>query len=754
MAGANYMGGKGRTAKDRLKNKNAVKTKEHFAKSHLSARNLNPFLARGGTNTGVTRPTFDFQHARLACAKAPSGAGLRSTPNNGNPEPSPSEISGVNSTPKSKKRKTPPSKAMRQLEDAERKSAGWGHRGIDLFHITAISYAYKRMKVLELPDFAGLGKFRAAASPKAGSSEDVKQTSPAAPFPMTLSQENEVYDCSQSMEEDKADTFLKGSSRFHPDDSPSSLPLVVRRPFSYETPRRPSAKQVPKPANQPTPLSYSSSSSPWPASADNRRVAASDRSASFDPLSLDTSVNASTPKDDENHMKEANSLTPLSIEDPWTCLATQMNIKLSPLRQDAPFLPCDEYFGERLPPSERSGADFYAALWAGQYPPKTTGVRYDDATAEQVPSRGQNLYDYLSPDDPTGPSEDWSICVDHDNGLDEDYSSTEVNLDTETPQDRKMYGSRDWNELSDSTQMERDDIETLSLEELHEIDEDPEAGMEEVDQVGLSNGTYKPSLLEKAPSVEEDRRPDRSVLPSRLEIQPSIIPSSSILSFDPTPASVSSRAKSTQPRDEVTVPTQQCDQPESSGSVYASALPNSLPSPSRDDDPFDFLESLDHKLVSEDVDFNIEDILDGKLCDELPQKITLNPFEQLTTKDVAMPKSRSFEEDRTAPQKTRLAVRFMSPLHSSGEYDISGSIIREDPRVPPTPHRASMKLPSAYERRNPSLPAAEESKVDMPHETPSKRIPTFASGAALTSENGRLMGPSLFDDPEGSDDEY
>ncbi|KIO34350.1 hypothetical protein M407DRAFT_16879, partial [Tulasnella calospora MUT 4182] len=480
MAGANYMGGKGRTAKDRLKNKSAVKTKEHFAKSHLSAKNLNPFLSRGSTNAGASRPTFDFQHARLAGAKAPSVAASRLDSTNEKPDPFPTKLSGIDSTPKSKKRKTPPSKAMRQLEDAE-----------------PISYAYKRMKVLEISDFAGLGKLRAAVSPKTLSPEDVKQTSPAAPFPMALSQENTASDYAP-FEEDTADTLMKGDSRFHPDDSPSNLPLLVRRPFSYETPRRPSAKQILKPINQPIPLSYSSSSSPWPASLGNRGVAASERSASFDPLSLDTTFDASAPKKDENCANEADPLKALCIEDPWTCLATQMNIKLSPPRQDEPFLPCDEYLSERLPPSERSGADFYAALWARQYPPNPTSAKYDEDTSVHVPRGGRNLYDYLSPDDLAPPSQDWSICVDHGDGLDADYSSTEVNFDTETPRDRKAYDSYDCKGSSDRSQLGEDDMDTLLLEELCEIEEDPEAGMEEADQVGFANSTHRSSPLEKA----------------------------------------------------------------------------------------------------------------------------------------------------------------------------------------------------------------------------------------------------------------
>ncbi|KAG8909281.1 hypothetical protein FRC00_010388 [Tulasnella sp. 408] len=299
-------------------------------------------------------------------------------------------------------------------------------------------------------------------------------------------------------------------------------------------------------------------------------------------------------------------------------------------------------------------------------------------------------------------------------------------------------------------------METLSLEELHEIDEDPEADVEEMDQVGFSNVAYKSSLLEEAPSTKEDQRPDLSILPSRLEIQSSNIPSSPILSFDPTPASVSSRAKSTQPRDEVAAPLQRYDKPDRNASVYASALLNSLPSPSRDDDPFDFLKGLDDKLVSEDAHFNIDDILDGKLCDELPQKITLNPFEKLTTKDVATPALRPCQEDMTILPKTRLSVRFLSPLRSSRESDISGSIIWEDLKVPPTSHRSTMRTTSPNDSREPSIPLAEASRAGVPREIPSTRFATFTSGAALTSENGRLMGPSLFDDstPEGSDDEY
>ncbi|KAG8935038.1 hypothetical protein FRC01_009078 [Tulasnella sp. 417] len=625
---------------------------------------------------------------------------------------------------------------MRQLEDAE-----------------PISYAYKRMKVLELPDFAGLGKLSAPLPPKTLSPEVVKQTSPAAPFPMALSQENMDFDDVLLREENTYDTPQQGRSRFHPDESPSILPLVVRRPFSYETPRRPSANQTAKSTNQAIPLSYSSSSSPWPAPADDPDVTATEREASFDPLSLDTCLDTTALESSENYSDEAGPSKALCIEDPWTCLSTQMNINLSPPRPDEPFLPCNEYLRERLPPSERSGADFYAALWASQYPPNTTRSTHDEDTPIPVPSGEQNLYDYLSPDEPAATSQDWSICVDHGNGLDADYSSTDVNFYSETSQDRKPYRN-DWKRGSDSSHLEQDDIETLLSEELCEIDEDPEAGMEDADQNGFVSGTHNSNLLEKSTPAEDDWVPNISAFSSRLEIRHSVIPSSSILSFDPTLASGSSKARPTRPRDEAVVSSQGSDNLESSGSERASTLPASICSPSSDDDPLDLLKTLDDRLLSEDVHFNIEDILDGK---EVPQKVALNPFEQLTTKDAVVSGLRSFEGGHTVHFGTGLSGGFMSPSRSPGGCNISDVLSPEDLHVPGTPHVTAVRITtSPHERRDKSLPLAKTAETSVSHKIASMQSPALTLGAGLTSANGRLMGPSLFDDstPGESEDEY
>ncbi|KAG8954219.1 hypothetical protein FRC04_000440 [Tulasnella sp. 424] len=737
MAGANYMGGRGRTAKDRLKKKNDVKTKEHFAKSQLSAKHLNPFLYYGGIKAGHNRPTFAFQHARLAGATAAPNAAPKSDSTNETPDLTLAKASAGNDTPKSKKRKTPPSsKAMRQLEDAEH-----------------ISYAHKRMKILELSDFAGLGKLKSAVTPKIPPSEDVEQASPITPFPIVFSQEKSAPVLATPREKNKTDPFLREVPVALPDDCSSSLSLL-RAPFSYETPRRPSAnRSIPKLINQPIPPSYSSSSSPWPTSASNRDVSGSAPDASFNSLSLDTSFDADTVQHGPKYFN-SESVEAFCVQDPWTYLATQMNVELSPSGQTS-FLPCDEYRKEQLPPSERSGADFYASLWADRLSSTLDGREHGDV------GDGRNLYDYLSPDGPAASNQDGSINSYLGEGIETDDFDTEVNYDPETPEDEVIDSdsSSAWDERSDGSLLEEYHEEILSAEEMCEIDEDPEADLEEISQLDYIPGTQLhavgPGHPGKALPVEGPQF-SNVVVSSSLDIHSSFAPSSSILSFNPTPSSIHPKdfLRSTSDEVELLLPYAQTDD---STQEPSSTLPKASPAQSDAADPLGFLKELDDKLTSEDLPFNIDEILEGSLNhDDVPQKVASNPFERMTAKDIVATEPNALERDRPVPPRSGLTVRFRSPLDSYSASDPPSSLIEADLNRVFTSREydAAGSSPETCQRSSP--PQVNTVKTDSMSRIASRNSSLGMLDATLVSHDGRLIGPSLFEDSdlEGSDDDH
>lgn len=617
-----------------------------------------------------------------------------------------------------------------------------------LYHI-AISYAHKRMKVLELSDFAGLGKLKSAVTPKIPPSEDVQQASPIAPFPMVFSQEKSAPVLATSREKDKTDPFLREVPMALPDDCSSSLSLL-RAPFSYETPRRPSANRpIPKLINQPIPLSYNSSSSPWPTSASNRDVSGSTPDASFNSLSFDTSFDAGSVQPAPKYFN-SEPVEAFCVQDPWTYLATQMNVELSPSGQTS-FLPCDEYQKEQLPPSERSGADFYASLWADRLSSTLDGYEHDDA------GDGRNLYNYLSPDEPAASNQDGSINSYLGEGIETDDFDTEVNYDPETPEDEVIDSDSAWDGRSDGSHREKYHEEMLSAEEMCEIDEDPEADLEEISQLDYIPGTQLhavgPGHPGKALPVEGPQF-SNVVVSSRLDIHSSFVPSSSILSFNPTPSSIHPKdfLRSTD-EVELLLP---CAQTDDSTQESSFTLPKASPAQSDAADPLGFLKELDDKLTSEDVPFNIDEILEGSLHDDVPQKVALNPFERMTPKAVVATEPNALERDRLVTPRSGLTVRFRSPLDSYPTSDPPSSLVEADFNTVFTSREHDTAGSSPKKCQRSSSPRVYTVKTDSISRIASNNSSLLMLDATLVSQDGRLIGPSLFEDTdlEGSDNDH
>ncbi|KAG8995491.1 hypothetical protein FRB90_000171 [Tulasnella sp. 427] len=741
MAGANYMGGRGRTAKERLKDKNALKTKQHFAKSHFSAKNLNPFVSNGSTSREQTRPSFNFQHARPLPALKP--ASTESSEYDGGNESSSAastKYSHTDTTPTmTKKRKTPPSKAMRELEDSE-------------------PYAHKRMKLLEQSDFAGLGKLRVPTLSE--NKEEKQKSSPVAPFPMVFSQEDRSESSSTAYSRRRVDAREKPPFYVRP-DKPLELnghPLAIRRPLSYETPRRTSSiRSTLEPSNQPLSIPHNSSSSPWPTSASVYNNLDSElNAASFDPLSFDNSFD-----EDMTHQADTRSQAredddcdheELRIQDPWPYLAEQMGIELLPPRQNGSFLPYDGHRSDLLPPSERSGADYYAAFWADRLSTAANELDDDDNEAGAQARDEQCADDRLPSDSHTGFRDAGSVRIET---LSEDASSTEVKFDPEAIEDNaedevdELDESDELDELnsdSDHAQHEVHHEDALLPEETAEIDDDPAADLEgsPLSSTPSSQASVAlPHIPEAVTGQKESDVQDNAIQSSSLDIQPSGVPSSSLLSFDPTSSipPVVGIHPSTDQVEVLLSPDRLAD------SLERSQTPDTALGLSKGPhDPFEFLTGLDDKQSSEDTPFNIDDILDGKLLGKTSQKLAPNPFERFTTNDALGTGFRVLEKKLPARVGSTLGLQMPSRLPEACES--TRSTILGDRDSSRNPEDAGGKPASGNSEENSVTDRPTEFRPTFTHEmlqsTPSS--PRISPSASITSIDGRLIGPALFDD--------
>ncbi|KAG9018246.1 hypothetical protein FRB90_011752 [Tulasnella sp. 427] len=739
MAGANYTGGRGRTAKDRLKDINALKTKQHFARSHFSAKNLNPFVSHGSTSMEQTRPTFNFQHARPLPAKP---ASTESSGYDGGKESSSAtstKYSHTDTTPTmTKKRKTPPSKAMRELEDSE-----------------PIAYAHKRMKLLEQSDFAGLGKLRVPTL-----SEEKQKSSPVAPFPMISSQDTHNESSSTAYSRRRVDAREKSPYYVRPDKPLESNghPLTIRRPLSYETPHRTSSiRSTLEPSNQPLSILHNSSSSPWPTSASVYNNFDSELNAALtDPLSFDNSFDEDmTPQADTRFQAREDDdcdHEELRIQDPWSYLAKQMGIELLPPRQNGSFLPYDGHRSDLLPPSERSGADYYADFWADRLSMAANELDEDDNEAGTQARDEQCIDDRLFSDSHVGFRDAGSVRIET---LSEDTSSTEGNFDPEAIEDNaedevdELDESDELDELdseSDPAQHEVHHEDALLPEETAETDDDPDADLEgsPLGSTPSSQASVAlPHIPEAITGQKESGVQYDTIQSSSLDIQPSGAPSSSLLSFGPTssiPPFVGI-PPSTDPVEVLLSLDRLAD------SLEGSQTPDKAPGPSkRPHDRFEFLKASDYKQSSEDIPFNIDDILDGKLLGKTSQKLAPNPFERFTTNDALGIGSRVFEKKLLAGTGSTLGLQMPLRLPEARENTRSNILVDRDSGQNPEHAGGKPTLGKSEANAVPVRPT--ESRPTFTHEilqsTPSS--PRISRSASITSIDGRLIGPALFDD--------
>ncbi|KAG8890070.1 hypothetical protein FRB98_001183 [Tulasnella sp. 332] len=328
------MGGKGKSAKARPHNKSRMKTKEHFAKGHLTSRHLYPILLyKRSAISASNRPKFQFGHVRRD-----RGCDALQLENVSFKHSDALSI-GPKANPAKSLFKPTPSKAMRSLEAEE-----------------FISYNWMKQKVMETVNLSGLLTRK-------------KSEKPVTPLSSFGLKEEPV--------------LLKQTSPF----PFGELPSPISSPASSYVPERPSRKPLPIIARgtpvirqcksvsgfkshftTPTRTLPLTSSAPKSLAQPSRTISSYNFSSSRSDVTTPDidSFEPQAPSGLVGHQSSPPSS--INLGDPWDVLVERMGIKSLSRGSNASILPIDFAGHPGLPPREHSGADFRWALCSSMFP--------------------------------------------------------------------------------------------------------------------------------------------------------------------------------------------------------------------------------------------------------------------------------------------------------------------------------------------------------------------------------------------------
>ncbi|KAG9040016.1 hypothetical protein FRB95_004488 [Tulasnella sp. JGI-2019a] len=345
MVGANYMGGKGKSAKARTHNKSRRKTKEHFAKGHMATHYLYPSVSqRGNLVSTCIKPTFEFGHARRDLGQVTPRKGGGST----NRINASTRTKTVNS--RSIQEHTL-SKAMRSLETEE-----------------PISYSWMKKKAIESIDIGGLPTRRRFEKPAVALSASHFKDEARPPKDPTLS--FPLDDLPSSVSSPASSYVPVRSSR-----TPIRLAALAHHPGNLSNYN----------GHSHTLTHQEASFSPWaPTSQPNCKASVHDLSLpqlSASRLEVDGSP---SPANSACIERESGPIQTINLAASWEILAEWMGIELPPGNPFASVLPIDFMGHPGLPSHDRSGADFRWALCSPTFPASLYAASRDHISEGQL----------------------------------------------------------------------------------------------------------------------------------------------------------------------------------------------------------------------------------------------------------------------------------------------------------------------------------------------------------------------------------